>query len=194
VKPFFAIAAFALMSTLSHSQEPQASQNSASLILGGGCFWCVEAVFETAPGVLSVTSGYAGGTTKNPTYDQVCSGKTGHAEVVRIEYDPSVTTYRRLVDLFWKAHDPTTLNRQGADVGTQYRSILLYANDTEKAAAMESRDAAQKDFKSPIVTEIAEATEFYPAEHEHQDFYRRNPNHPYNRAVIQPKLEKLGKE
>lgn len=180
-----------MTSTLSFSQD---SKSTASVVLGGGCFWCVEAVFESAPGVLSVTSGYAGGEKPNPTYEQVCTGLTGHAEVVRIEYDPSITTYRRLVDLFWKAHDPTTLNRQGADVGTQYRSIVLYATEAEKTAAEESKSAAQGDFKSPIVTEIAELKEFYPAEHEHQDFYRLNPNHPYNRAVIKPKLEKLGKE
>ncbi len=180
-----------MTSTHSFSQD---SKSTATVVLGGGCFWCVEAVFESAPGVLSVTSGYAGGEKPNPTYEQVCTGLTGHAEVVRIKYDPSITTYRRLVDLFWKAHDPTTLNRQGADIGTQYRSIVFYATEAEKASAGESKSAAQGDFKSPIVTEIAELKEFYPAEQEHQDFYRLNPNHPYNRAVIKPKLEKLGKE
>lgn len=176
------------MSQMSHSQE------TSSLVLGGGCFWCVEAVYENEPGVLAVTSGYAGGTTKNPSYEEVVTGRTGHAEVVKIDYDPTQTNVRKLVDLFWKAHDPTTLNRQGADVGTQYRSIILAGSEAEKSQAEESKNAAQKDFKDPIVTEIVMLEEFYPAEEKHQDFYRENPNHPYNRAVIAPKLKKLGKE
>jgi len=163
-------------------------------VFGGGCFWCVEAVFENVPGVESVTSGYAGGTVPNPTYDQVCGGRTGHAEVVRIAFDPTVVTFRDLVDLFWMAHDPTTKNRQVADVGTQYRSIILYSNDRQKADAEASRAAAQSAFRSPIVTEIAPLGDFYPAEAYHQDFYRLNPSHPYNRAVIAPKLEKLAKD
>lgn len=165
-----------------------------SAVFGGGCFWCVEAVFEVTPGVQAVTSGYAGGTTKNPTYGQISSGRTGHAEVVRVDYDPTVVSYRQLTDLFWKAHDPTTLNRQGADVGTQYRSIILTMSEEERSMAEESKAAAQKDFKSPIITEIAPLTEFYTAEDEHQDFYKLNPNHPYVGAVIRPKLEKLGKK
>ena len=159
--------------------------------LGGGCFWCVEAVYERLPGILSVTSGYAGGQTENPTYEQIGTGKTGHAEVVQIEYDPDKISYEKIIDLFWDAHDPTTLNRQGADVGTQYRSIILTANDDEARIAKESRDRAQGEFKSPIVTEIVPLEKFYPAEDYHQDFYRENPMHPYNMAVIRPKLQKL---
>jgi len=159
--------------------------------LGGGCFWCVEAVYERLPGILSVTSGYAGGQTENPTYEQIGTGKTGHAEVVQIEYDPAKISYEKIIDLFWDAHDPTTLNRQGADVGTQYRSIILTANDDEARIAKESRDRAQGKIKSPIVTEIVPLEKFYPAEEYHQDFYRENPMHPYNMAVIRPKLEKL---
>ncbi|MGA0848897.1 MAG: peptide-methionine (S)-S-oxide reductase MsrA [Chthoniobacterales bacterium] len=159
--------------------------------LGGGCFWCVEAVYERLPGILSVVSGYAGGETENPTYEDICTGKTGHAEVVQIEYDPAKISYEKIIDLFWDAHDPTTLNRQGNDVGTQYRSIILTANEDEARVAQESKDRAQTKFNSPIVTEIVPLEKFYPAEDYHQDFYRENPMHPYNMAVIRPKLEKL---
>jgi peptide-methionine (S)-S-oxide reductase len=161
--------------------------------LGGGCFWCVEAVYQDVPGILSVTSGYAGGKTAHPTYDQVCSGNTGHAEVVHLKFDPAKITYEKILDLFWKAHDPTTLNRQGADEGTQYRSIILYADEKQKAAAEASRIKAQASYKSPIVTEIAPLTEFYPAEAHHQDYYNNNKTAPYCVYVIQPKLEKLEK-
>lgn len=164
-----------------------------SAVLGGGCFWCVEAVYESEPGVLSVTSGYAGGTVADPTYEQISTGRTGHAEVVRIEFDPEKTSYRQIIDLFWKAHDPTTLNRQGADVGTQYRSIILPMDDEQEKQAHESLDKARKEFRAPIVTEIKRLDVFYPAEEYHQDFYQNNPAHPYNRAVIEPKLRKLGK-
>jgi peptide-methionine (S)-S-oxide reductase len=170
-----------------------AEEKSARATLGGGCFWCVEAVYQTVPGILSVTSGYAGGHAPNPTYEQVCTGRTGHAEVVRIEFDPAKIGYEQIIDLFWKAHDPTTLNRQGADTGTQYRSIILHEDETQKAAAEKSKNAAQAHFKDPIVTEIVPLREFYPAEAYHQDFYDNNPNYPYSRAVIRPKLEKLQK-
>jgi peptide-methionine (S)-S-oxide reductase len=159
--------------------------------LGGGCFWCVEAVYERLPGVLSVTSGYAGGQTPDPTYEQIGTGRTGHAEVVQIEYDPEKISYEKIIDLFWQAHDPTTLNRQGADVGTQYRSIILTADHAQKKIAEESKSRAQGEFRSPIVTEIVPLETFYPAEDYHQDFYRQNPLHPYNLAVIRPKLKKL---
>ncbi|MFM8790874.1 MAG: peptide-methionine (S)-S-oxide reductase MsrA, partial [Chthoniobacterales bacterium] len=149
--------------------------NTRKATLGGGCFWCVEAVYERMPGILSVTSGYAGGETENPTYDDICTGKTGHAEVVQIEYNPEKISYEKIIDLFWDAHDPTTLNRQGADVGTQYRSIILTENDEEARLANESKDRAQAKIKSPIVTEIVSLTKFYPAEDYHQDFYRENP-------------------
>ncbi len=159
--------------------------------LGGGCFWCVEAVYERLPGVLSVTSGYAGGTTTDPTYEEVCSGRTGHAEVVQIEFDPEKISYEKIIDLFWDAHDPTTLNRQGGDVGTQYRSIILTGSEEEAATARASMKRAQEKITSPIVTEIVPLKKFYPAEAHHQDFYRENPMHPYNQAVIRPKLQKL---
>jgi len=159
--------------------------------LGGGCFWCTEAVYQMLPGVKSVTSGYAGGTTENPTYKQVCSGETGHAEVVQIEYDPKVLSYQKLLETFWEVHDPTTLNRQGADSGTQYRSIILYSNEGQKAAAEKSKAEAQKHFSKPIVTEIVPLKKFYRAEDYHQDYYRDNPNQPYCRMVIRPKVEKF---
>jgi len=170
-----------------------ADKKTGLATVGGGCFWCVEAVYQTVPGILGVTSGYAGGSVPNPTYDQVCSGRTGHAEVVQIEFDPEKITYEKVIDLFWKAHDPTTLNRQGADTGTQYRSIILYSGDEEKALAEKSKAAAQSQFKDPIVTEIVPLTTFYPAEKYHQDFYQNNPSHPYNQAVTRPKVEKFQK-
>jgi peptide-methionine (S)-S-oxide reductase len=162
--------------------------------LGGGCFWCVEAVYQRIPGVKSVTSGYAGGQIENPTYRQVCSGATGHAEVARIEFDPKIISYEKLLDYFWDAHDPTTLNRQGADEGTQYRSIILYRDAAQKASAEKSKAEAQKRFKSPIVTEIVPLNKFYPAEDYHQDYYNQNSNQPYCRAVIRPKVEKIEKK
>jgi peptide-methionine (S)-S-oxide reductase len=160
--------------------------------LGGGCFWCLEAVFERIEGVRSVVSGYAGGTLANPTYDQVCTGTTGHAEVVRIEFDPAVLSYDSLLEIFWDAHDPTTMDRQGADVGTQYRSIILYQNERQRVAAERSRDHAASRFDSPIVTEIVPLKAFYEAEPYHQDYFRNNPNAPYCLFVIKPKLKKLG--
>ena len=175
----------------SFTQAESEPMKTETATLGGGCFWCVEAVYERLPGILSVVSGYAGGQTENPTYEQIGTGRTGHAEVVQIAYDPSKISYEKIIDLFWDAHDPTTLNRQGADVGTQYRSIILTTSDDEARIAKESRDRAQNNFKSPIVTEIVPLETFYPAEDYHQDFYRENPMHPYNLAVIRPKLKKL---
>jgi len=162
-----------------------------TVTLGGGCFWCVEAVYERLPGIVSVTSGYAGGQTDNPTYEQICTGRTGHAEVVQIEFEPEKISYEKIIDLFWQAHDPTTLNRQGADTGTQYRSIILTTDDEQARLARQSMERAQPGFKSPIVSEIVPLEKFYPAEDHHQNFYRENPMHPYNQAVIRPKLQKL---
>ncbi len=160
--------------------------------LGGGCFWCLEAVYKRFDGVLSVASGYAGGTVKNPSYEQVCTGTTGHAEVVRIEYDTDRIPYSGILDIFWKAHDPTTLNRQGADVGTQYRSIILYHDEEQKRAAEQSVKAAQKGLTSRIVTQVEPLADFYPAEDYHRDYYDTHRSQGYCRVVIAPKLEKLG--
>ncbi len=161
--------------------------------LGGGCFWCMEAAYQQLKGVISVTSGYAGGTTANPTYEEVCSGRTGHAEVVQVVFDPTAISYRDIIDFFWEAHNPTTRNRQGADVGSQYRSIILYANPEQKSIAEASLREAQKRFDQPIVTEIVPLAAFYQAEKYHQDYYNRNASSPYCRAVITPKLQKLKK-
>lgn len=158
-----------------------------------GCFWCTEAVFQQLKGVVKVTSGYAGGSTINPTYDDVCSGSTGHAEVSQIEYDPELISLNELLYVFWRLHDPTTLNRQGADHGTQYRSIILYENDEERIVVENSMNEAQALFSDPIVTEITKLEKFYPAEDYHQDYYKDNRDYPYCRFVIDPKIEKLKK-
>lgn len=165
--------------------------NEERAVVGGGCFWCVEAVYQSQPGIKAVVSGYAAGKNPNPTYKEVCTGTTGHAEVVEIAYDPAVISYEKIIELFWDAHDPTTLNRQGADEGTQYRSIIIAQNPAQRAAAEKSKATAQAKFRNPIVTEIVDFTEFYPAEEYHQDFSERNPGHPYVRAVIDPKLRKI---
>ena len=170
------------------------TNNTEIANLGGGCFWCMEAVFERLPGVISVTSGFAGGTTENPTYQQVCTETTGHAEVTEIVFDPAKISYDQLLEVFWQAHDPTTLNRQGADVGTSYRSIILYRDEKQKQEAAKSKLAAQKNFKNPIVTEIVPLKKFYMAEDYHQEYYDNNTNAAYCQIVIAPKLEKLEKE
>ena len=163
---------------------------------GAGCFWCVEAVLEQQDGVEKVMSGYMGGHVKNPTYEQVCTGETGHAEVVQVTFDPKRISYEKLLAWFWKLHDPTTLNRQGNDVGTQYRSVIFYHTDAQKNAAQASRAALERSgaFDAPIVTEIAPAGPLYPAEDYHQDYYRNNKAQPYCRAVIRTKLQKLDLE
>lgn len=166
--------------------------NTETATIGGGCFWCIEAVFKRQPGVQSVTSGYAGGTTENPSYEQVCSGTTGHAEVVQIEHDPDVMSYEKLLELFFRAHDPTTPNRQGADVGTQYRSIILYHTAEQRTIAHAVRDAIDEQLDAPVVTDITGLDTFYPAEEYHQDYYDKNPSAGYCRVVISPKLRKLG--
>ena len=164
--------------------------------LGAGCFWCVEAVFRRLRGVHQVVSGYAGGTVANPTYAQVCRGTTGHAEAVQIRFDPQVISFAELLDVFWRTHDPTTRNRQGADVGTQYRSVIFYHDDAQKAMAERSRQETDRSglWPNPIVTEIVPFTNFYAAEPEHQEYYERNPNQPYCRLVIDPKIQKLMRE
>ena len=168
------------------------SRPSETATFGAGCFWCVEAVFQNLPGVLSVTSGYMGGQTKNPTYRDICSGTTGHAEVVRVEFDPDAITFTKLLEWFWRLHDPTTLNRQGADTGTQYRSAIFYHSAEQQEVAQSLKGHAQSKFAQPIVTEICAATTFYPAEDYHQDYYANNGSAPYCRAVIEPKLSRLG--
>lgn len=162
---------------------------------GSGCFWCTEAIFQKLKGVLSVTPGYSGGKRENPSYDQVCSGATGHAEVIHIQYDIDEISFEELLEVFWKTHDPTTLNRQGADIGTQYRSVIFYHDENQKELAEKYRDKLDKSgiFDKPIVTEISPFQKFYPAEKYHQDYYNNNPAQPYCSFVITPKLAKFEK-
>lgn len=164
--------------------------------LGGGCFWCVEAVFQRLEGVLSVKPGYAGGDIKNPTYKQICTGNTGHAEVAKIEFDPDKITYSQILNVFWQSHDPTTLNRQGNDVGTQYRSVIFFHDETQREIAEKSKIDADKSgyWDNKIVTEITLLNNYSDAEDYHDNYYNNNPNQPYCLFVIKPKLDKLEKQ
>ena len=164
--------------------------------LGGGCFWCVEAVFQRIEGVISVKPGYAGGNVKNPTYKQICTGNTGHAEVAKIEFDPSKITYSQILNVFWQSHDPTTLNRQGNDVGTQYRSVIFFHNERQEEIAKKSKIDADKSgyWDNEIVTEVTLLNNYYDAEDYHDNYYSNNPNQPYCLFVIKPKLDKLEKQ
>jgi len=163
---------------------------------GAGCFWCVEAVFEQLEGVHKVVSGYTGGNTNNPNYREVCAGTTGHAEVAQIEFDPDVISYEELLEVFWQTHDPTTLNRQGNDVGTQYRSAIYYHSETQQRSAEESKAKMNKSgiWDDPIVTEITAIDVFYPAEDYHQSYFEMNPTQPYCQFVIHPKMKKFSKD
>ncbi|MGB2351784.1 MAG: peptide-methionine (S)-S-oxide reductase MsrA [Akkermansiaceae bacterium] len=185
-----------------HSKENMEDNKPATLpavpeghqvaTVSAGCYWCVEAVYQRLDGIHAVTSGFIGGNVPNPTYEDVCSGTTGHAEAVRIVFNPDVISYEKILDWFWKLHDPTTLNRQGADVGTHYRSGIFYHDEEQKKIATASRNAAQQHFPSPIVTEITQAKTFYPAKVSHQDYYRIiGEKNPYCKVVITPKLKKL---
>lgn len=197
----------ALMASVTTHAADAPAAKTESAIIGGGCFWCVEAQYLLVKGVKKVTSGYAGGKTVMPTYEQICEGDTGHAEVIKIEFDPAVVSYKEIIDLFWDAHDPTSVTKedmykhgkflpkgtayQGNDYGSQYRSIILYTSEEQKKVAEASKAAAQKNFKEPIATEIVPLTKFYVAEDYHQNFKERNPNQGYVRAVVDPKTEKF---
>lgn len=172
------------------------AENLETATLAGGCFWCTEAIFKRLKGVLSVMPGYAGGHVENPTYEQVSTGTTGHAESTQIEFDPSQISYEKLVDVFFRTHDPTTLNRQGPDVGPQYRSAIFYHDEKQRKTAEKVKERIEKEgvYESPIVTEVVPFKNFYPAEAYHRDFYARNPDYPYSQSVIEPKIEKLEKE
>ena len=163
-------------------------------ILGAGCFWCIEAIFLNVPGVTAVEAGYTGGHTKNPTYEQVCAGKTGHAEVCLINFDLKVVTFEQILDTFWKIHDPTTLNQQGADIGTQYRSAIYYNSNEQQKIAEKSKKEYGDTFDKPIVTEITKLGDYYKAEDYHQNYYNNNPGNPYCQFIIKPKLEKFKKK
>jgi peptide-methionine (S)-S-oxide reductase len=191
-----AVCAQSVISADSKSMKDQPASEKSSetqrITFGGGCFWCMEAVFQRLKGVKTVASGFAGGEAPNPTYREVCTGETGHAEVVQLTFDPKEVSFETLLHVFWAAHDPTTLNRQGADAGTQYRSIIFYENEQQKEAAEKSKAEAQKDFRDPIVTQIVPFKAFYKAEDYHQDYFNTTGDrNPYCTVVIRPKLQKL---
>jgi peptide-methionine (S)-S-oxide reductase len=165
--------------------------HTQSATLAGGCFWCLEAAYQMVAGVTAVVSGYAGGTESDATYERVSSGRTGHAEAVQVDFDPSALSFDEILDIFWTIHDPTTRDRQGADVGPQYRSVIFYANEEQHCQAVASKERAQTLWEDPIVTEIVPLEAFYPAEEYHQRYYRANPTQPYCQVVINPKLAKL---
>lgn len=197
----------ALMASLTTQAADAPAAKTEIAVIGGGCFWCVEAQYLLVKGVKKVVSGYAGGKTENPTYEDICTGETGHAEVIQIEFDPAVTTYKEIIELFWDAHDPTSVTKeemvkhgkllpkgtpyQGNDYGTQYRSAIFYTSEEQKKVAEASKAEAQKKWKDPIATEIAPLKKFYPAEDYHQNFQARNPEQGYVRAVVTPKTEKF---
>ncbi len=182
---------FSLIIAMSVSAESKPASKTEFATIGGGCFWCMEAVFQHVPGVIHSVSGYSGGTAANPTYEEVCGHGTGHAEVVQLEFDPAVISYEKLLGIFFEAHDPTTLNRQGADEGDQYRSVIFYASEEQHQVAERAKAAAQKKHKDPIVTEIVPLKKFWRAEDYHQDYFNQHPNQGYCAFVIKPKVSKL---
>ena len=179
---------------MSATASSSAASKTEFITLGGGCFWCVEAVYQRVPGVIKSVSGYAGGHKDNPTYEQVSAHATGHAEVVRLEFDPAVVSLDKILDVFFEAHDPTTLNRQGADEGDQYRSVIYYENEAQHQAALQAKTRAQAHWDDPIVTEIARAPKFWRAEDYHQDYFNQHPGQGYCVYVIKPKVDKLKKK
>lgn len=202
---FTTIFAFTIIisATISTSQDTKKKDaimdnldNLETTTLGAGCFWCIEAIFQDLKGVHSVISGYAGGHVKNPSYKEVCTGNTGHAEVAVIKFDPKIISFKDILYVFWLTHDPTTLNRQGGDVGTQYRSAIFYHNEQQKEIAEKSKQETEEAgiFQNPIVTEIVPLTNYYEAEDYHQDYYKLNPNQQYCRLVIDPKVQKFRKQ
>jgi methionine-S-sulfoxide reductase len=200
---FLLLSSWVVFSAFVAAQDPENSKQTdsskqeekkklARATFGGGCFWCTEAVFQRVKGVESVVSGYAGGTVENPTYEQVCTGETGHAEVIQITYDPEVVPFAKLLEVHWKTHDPTTLNRQGYDEGTQYRSVIFYENEEQRRTAEEYKQKLNRDvFDGKIVTEISPLPKFYPAENYHQNYFNLNAKKGYCQAVIVPKLKKF---
>jgi peptide-methionine (S)-S-oxide reductase len=189
VRPLIALLTLPIAMTLQAETKPASQHEFATF--GGGCFWCMEAVFQRLPGIIHSVSGYSGGKTDNPTYEEVCGHGTGHAEVIRVEFDPAVISYEKVLEVFFEAHDPTTLNRQGADEGDQYRSVIFYENEAQHVAAGKARLAAQANYSDPIVTEIVPLKKFWRAEDYHQDYFNQHPNQGYCTFVIKPKVRKL---
>lgn len=187
------IFAFVLILFINMESNSQNKQNMETATFGTGCFWCTEAIFQQLKGVESAVSGYSGGTVKSPSYEEVCTGNTGHAEVIQVNFDSNIITFKDLLEVFWKTHDPTTLNRQGADEGTQYRSVIFYHNQIQKDLAESYKKKLDHAgiFDHPIVTEITEFKEFYKAENYHQEYYNNNKTQPYCSYVITPKMEKF---
>ncbi len=181
-----------LLMTAPAQSNPASKHEFATF--GGGCFWCMEAVFQRVPGIVKSVSGYSGGRTENPTYEQICAHGTGHAEVIQVEFDPAVISYAKVLEIFFESHDPTTLNRQGADEGDQYRSVIFYHNEQQHQEALKAKAAAQKDYDDPIVTEISPLKKFWRAEDYHQDYFNQHPNQGYCAFVIKPKVSKLQKK
>ena len=192
--PFYFI--YILFGLIMAQTEINTPEKIGHATFGAGCFWCVEAIFERLDGVIDVHAGYTGGNIKNPTYEDICTGNTGHAEVIQINYNSFVISYEKLLNIFWKSHDPTTLNQQGADIGTQYRSVIFYHSEEQRKISQKSMQKVEKfkTYTNPIVTEIIPMGIFYPAEDYHQNYYRVNPNAPYCQVVIKPKLEKFKKQ
>jgi peptide-methionine (S)-S-oxide reductase len=180
-----------LLTAMTASAQTKPASKTEFATLGGGCFWCMEAVFQHVPGVLHSVSGYSGGQTQNPTYEQVSEHGTGHAEVVQLEFDPAVISYEKILEIFFEAHDPTTLNRQGADEGDQYRSVIFYQNEAQQQGAARAKLAAQAKHEDPIVTEIVPLKKFWRAEDYHQDYFNQHPDQGYCAFVIKPKVKKL---
>ena len=172
------------------------NESKEIVTLGGGCFWCIEAIFQELEGVNEVISGYSGGSVQNPSYEQVCSGSTGHAEVIQVVFNPEIITFKKILEVFFSTHDPTTLNRQGNDVGTQYRSVIFYHTSEQKIIAQEAIDELNSsgNYKGSIVTELSAFTEFYEAENYHQEYFKINASQPYCKVIIQPKIEKFRKK
>ena len=195
MKRFIITALVLLVSVFNQEIKAQNNNNMETATFGSGCFWCTEAIFDQLKGVESAISGYSGGTIKNPSYKEVCTGRTGHAEVVQVNYNPEIITFKELLEVFWQTHDPTTLNRQGADVGTQYRSAIFYHNQEQKELAETYKKKLDEAgvFDNPIVTEITEFKHFYKAEESHQEYYVNNKSQSYCSFVITPKVEKFKK-
>jgi peptide-methionine (S)-S-oxide reductase len=193
VRALFTLLSFVAAMTIAQAETKPAPKTELATF-GGGCFWCMEAVFQRLPGVIHSTSGYSGGHTSNPTYEEICSHGSGHAEVIQVEFDPAAITYEKVLEVFFESHDPTTLNRQGADVGDQYRSVIFYHNEEQHQAALRAKTAAQGHNEDPIVTEIVPLKKFWRAEDYHQDYFNQHPGQGYCSFVIKPKVSKLQKK